>query len=164
MRHKISRRNFAQLLGLSASAPALLIAEPGAPAHPETTRSRQFPKGFLWGTATSAYQIEGAPDEDGRGLSIWDTFSRAKKTYTGENGDIADDHFHRYREDVALMRDLGIQAYQFSVAWPRIFPNGTGTPNPKGWGFYDRLLDTLLEAGIQPWCCLYHWDLPEALI
>jgi beta-glucosidase len=118
----------------------------------------------LWGTATSAYQIEGAPEADGRGLSVWDTFSREKKTYTGENGDVADDDFHRYPEDIAIMRELGMQSYQFSVSWPRIFPSGTGAPNPQGWGYYDRMLDTLLEAGIEPYCTLYHWDLPEALM
>jgi beta-glucosidase len=118
----------------------------------------------LWGTATSAYQIEGAPEADGRGLSVWDTFSRERKTYTGENGDVADDDFHRYPEDIAIMRELGMQSYQFSVSWPRIFPSGTGAPNPQGWGYYDRMLDTLLEAGIEPYCTLYHWDLPEALM
>lgn len=127
--------------------------------------SSGFPEGFLWGTATSAYQIEGATEEAGRGLSIWDTFSRVKKnTYTGENGDVADDHFHRYREDVAIMRELGVKTYQFSVSWPRIFPMGTGAPNPQGWDFYDRLLDALLEAGIEPFCTLYHWDMPQAMM
>ncbi|HLI77320.1 MAG TPA: GH1 family beta-glucosidase [Acidobacteriaceae bacterium] len=162
----MNRRNFARLLGLSASAAALPATERAAiPASLGTTAPYQFPSGFLWGTATSAYQIEGAPDADGRGPSIWDTFSRVKKnTYTGDNGDTADDHFHRYREDVAIMRSLGIQAYQFSISWPRIFPQGTGRPNPEGWGFYDRLLDSLLEAGIQPFCTLYHWDLPQAMM
>ncbi|HVG27887.1 MAG TPA: GH1 family beta-glucosidase [Acidobacteriaceae bacterium] len=167
MEQRINRRNFARLLGLSASAAALpapaTAAPPAAPAS--TLAAREFPKGFLWGTATSAYQIEGAPEEDGRGPSIWDTFSRVpKNTYTGDNGDIADDHFHRYREDVAIMRDLGVKTYQFSVSWSRIFPQGTGQPNPKGWGFYDRLLDTLLAAGIEPFCTLYHWDLPQAMM
>ena len=131
----------------------------------KTTGKRSFPDGFVWGTATSAYQIEGAPEEDGRGLSIWDTFSRVKKnTYTGDNGDTADDHFHRYREDIGIMRGLGVKAYEFSISWPRIFPQGTGAPNPQGWSFYDAMLDTLLEAGIQPYCVLYHWDLPQALM
>lgn len=123
-----------------------------------------FPKGFVWGTATSAYQIEGAPQADGRGPSIWDTFSHIKgRTYTGENGDVADDDFHRYAEDVALMRELGIKAYQFSVSWTRIFPEGTSALNPKGWDYYDRMLEVLLAAGIEPFCTLYHWDLPETL-
>ena len=154
---RINRRDFSRLLAASASTTAL-------PASIKRASSEAFPKGFLWGTATSAYQIEGATEEEGRGLSIWDTFSRAKKTYTGENGDVADDHFHRYREDIAIMRDLGIKAYQFSVSWPRIFPAGTGALNPQGWGFYDRMLDALLAAGIEPFCTLYHWDLPEALM
>jgi len=166
MRERINRRNFARLLGLSASAaalPATAMAPSAAPAS--TTGGRGFPAGFLWGTATSAYQIEGATEEDGRGLSIWDTFSRVKKnTYTGDNGDMGDDHFHRYREDIALMQGLGVKTYQFSVSWPRIFPQGTGAPNPRGWEFYDRMLDTLLAAGIEPFCMLYHWDLPQALM
>jgi beta-glucosidase len=166
MRERINRRNFARLLGLSASAaalPATAMATSAAPAS--TTGGRGFPAGFLWGTATSAYQIEGATEEDGRGLSIWDTFSRVRKnTYTGDNGDMGDDHFHRYREDIALMQGLGVKTYQFSVSWPRIFPQGTGAPNPRGWEFYDRMLDTLLAAGIEPFCMLYHWDLPQALM
>ncbi len=162
---RISRRDFARLLGLSATAASLPGAAIAAsPARSNTTTIRSFPQGFLWGTATSAYQIEGATNEAGRGLSIWDTFSRAKKTYTGENGDVADDEFHRYREDIAIMQQLGIKAYQFSVSWPRIFPQGTGAQNPQGWDFYDRMLDGLLAAGIEPYCNLYHWDLPEALM
>ncbi|HEY5381239.1 MAG TPA: GH1 family beta-glucosidase [Acidobacteriaceae bacterium] len=133
--------------------------------QPCSPTNRTFPKGFLWGTATSAYQIEGATEEDGRGLSIWDTFSRVKKnTYMGDNGDIADDDFHLYREDIAIMRELGVQTYQFSLAWPRIFPTGTGAQNPRGWDYYDRMLEALLEAGIEPFCTLYHWDLPQPLM
>ena len=168
MTKRINRRDFAGLLGLSATAAALPVVQVGASATPvtgETTTSRGFPNGFVWGTATSAYQIEGATEEEGRGPSIWDTFSRVKKnTYTGDNGDIADDHFHRYREDIAIMKDLGVKAYQFSVSWSRIFPNGTGAPNPLGWGFYDRMLDVLLAAGIEPFCTLYHWDLPQTMM
>jgi beta-glucosidase len=163
---RISRRSFAQLLGLSASGVVLPVSADAAARLPEeTVASRSFPEGFLWGTATSAYQIEGATEEEGRGPSIWDTFSRVKtNTYTGQNGDIADDHFHRYREDIGIMRGLGVKAYEFSVSWPRIFPAGTGAPNPQGFGFYDRMLDTLLAAGIEPFCVLYHWDLPQALM
>ena len=157
MNERITRRNFGRLLALSAGTGAL-------PATAQGTRAPRFPKGFLWGTATSAYQIEGATEEEGRGPSIWDTFSHLKRTYTGENGDAADEHFHRYREDIAIMRDLGVKAYQFSVAWPRIFPTGKGTPNPQGWGFYDRMLEVLLAAGIEPFCTLYHWDMPQALM
>jgi len=108
--------------------------------------------------------VEGAAKEAGRGVSIWDTFSHTPgKTYKGDTGDVADDHFHRFAEDIKLMTDLGLKTYRFSVAWPRIFPNGTGTPNPIGMDFYNRMLDVLLAAGIQPFCTLYHWDLPQIL-
>jgi beta-glucosidase len=123
-----------------------------------------FPKDFVWGSSTSAYQIEGAANEDGRGPSIWDTFCRMKdRVDHGHTGDVACDHYHRYAEDVALMRSLGLSAYRFSVAWPRLLPRGRGAVNPAGLDFYDRLIDTLLEARIEPWLCLYHWDLPQAL-
>ena len=123
-----------------------------------------FPEGFRWGTATSAYQIEGAVREDGRGVSIWDTFARLPgKIRDGANADIADDHYHRYKEDVALMKALGVTTYRFSIAWPRLFPEGRGAPNPKGLAFYDRLVDELLANGIVPFATLYHWDLPQAL-
>ncbi|WP_002632371.1 GH1 family beta-glucosidase [Cystobacter fuscus] len=123
-----------------------------------------FPKDFLWGTATSSYQIEGAAMEDGRGESIWDRFSKTPgKVGDGTNGDVACDHYHRYREDIALMKSLGMQAYRFSVAWPRILPTGRGKVNPKGLDFYNRLVDGLLEAGITPFVTLYHWDLPQTL-
>jgi beta-glucosidase len=163
---RLTRRNFGCLLGLSAGAATLPSTAAAAVTSPTQTAAlgRHFPPGFLWGTATSAYQIEGATTEDGRGISIWDTFSHIKnRTYTGENGDTASDHYHRYREDVAIMQTLGTKAYQFSVAWPRIFPNGTGAPNPKGLDFYNRMIDLLLANGIEPWCTLYHWDLPQAL-
>ena len=160
---QFTRRNFGRLLGLSAGA-ATLPASAAAVGTQTAQAGRNFPAGFLWGTTTSAYQVEGAVKEDGRGPSIWDTFSHSKPgTYTGENGDIAVDHYHRYREDVALMRELGMKAYQFSVSWTRIFPSGTGALNPKGWDFYDRLIDALLASGIEPYCTLYHWDLPQAL-
>jgi beta-glucosidase len=123
-----------------------------------------FPPGFLWGVATSAYQIEGAVHEDGRGPSIWDTYSHTRgRVADGDTGDVAADHYHRWREDVALMADLGLAAYRFSIAWPRIQPDGRGRPNPAGLAFYERLVDGLLEQGIQPWVTLYHWDLPQAL-
>jgi beta-glucosidase len=122
-----------------------------------------MPSGFIWGVSTSSYQIEGASREDGRGASIWDTFSHNGKVTNNDNGDVACDHYHRYGEDVALMRGLGIDAYRFSVAWPRVLPQGRGTTNEAGLLFYDRLIDTLLAAGIEPWLCLYHWDLPQAL-
>jgi beta-glucosidase len=125
---------------------------------------RRFPDGFLWGTATAAYQIEGAVNEDGRGPSIWDTFSHTPgKTFEGHTGDVACDHYHRWPEDVRLMQQLGTPAYRFSIAWPRIFPQGTGQVNERGLDFYDRLVDALLQAGITPFVTLYHWDLPQAL-
>jgi beta-glucosidase len=165
MNGRITRRNFARWLGISSTAAVLPTTMTPLSRRWDHGGQQAFPEHFLWGTATSAYQIEGAPGEDGRGASIWDTFSREKtNTYTGDNGDTATDHFHRYREDVGLMRSLGVKTYQFSVSWPRIFPDGTGSPNPKGWSFYDRMLDALLKAGIQPYCVLYHWDLPQALM
>jgi beta-glucosidase len=126
--------------------------------------SLSLPPGFLWGVSTSSYQIEGAAQEDGRGPSIWDTRCRQQgKVANGDTGDVACDHYHRYPEDVALMKALGIGAYRFSVAWPRVLPRGRGTGNEPGLAFYDRLIDALLAAGIEPWLCLYHWDLPQAL-
>lgn len=123
-----------------------------------------FPADFLWGAATSSYQIEGAVDEDGRTPSIWDTFAATPgRVDQGDTGAVAVDHYHRYREDVALMADLGLNAYRFSVAWPRVQPDGIGSGNAPGIAFYDRLVDELLAKGITPWTTLYHWDLPEAL-
>jgi beta-glucosidase len=123
-----------------------------------------FPHGFLWGTATASYQIEGAAHEDGKGDSIWDTFCKVPGAITGgDTGDIACDHYHRWREDVGIMRALGTQSYRFSVSWPRIFPQGRGTLNKRGLDFYESLVDGLLAAGIEPAVTLYHWDLPQAL-
>ena len=123
-----------------------------------------FPDDFIWGAATASYQIEGAAREDGRGPSIWDTFSRTPgRVYNGHTGDVACDHYHRYVDDVALMSDLGLASYRFSVAWPRIQPDGTGPVNVKGLDFYDRLTDELLGQGIDPVVTLYHWDLPQTL-
>jgi beta-glucosidase len=124
----------------------------------------KFPDGFLWGTATAAYQIEGAHDADGKGPSIWDTFSHTpSKIYENHNGDVACDHYHRYRDDVAIMAELGLNAYRFSISWPRVIPGGLGTPNHKGLDFYSRLADALLERNIRPFVTLYHWDLPQAM-
>ncbi len=123
-----------------------------------------FPDGFLWGASTAAYQIEGAVREDGRGPSIWDVFTHLPGTIlNGDTGDIACDHYHRWPEDVALMRELGLGAYRLSTSWSRILPEGRGAVNLKGLEFYDRLVDGILDAGIEPWICLYHWDLPQAL-
>lgn len=124
----------------------------------------KFPENFLWGVATASYQIEGAVNEDGRGESIWDVFSHTPgKTLNGDTGDVACDHYHRWREDIALMKSLGYKAYRFSLAWPRILPDGRGKINQPGLDFYSRLVDELLEAGILPMPTLYHWDLPSAL-
>jgi beta-glucosidase len=123
-----------------------------------------FPKNFIWGIATSAYQIEGAWKKDGRGPSIWDTFSHTSgKIANNENGDVAADHYHRWKEDIALLSDMGIQAYRFSTAWSRILPDGTGKVNKKGLDFYDRIVDELLKRKIEPYVCLFHWDLPQTL-
>lgn len=124
----------------------------------------RFPEGFLWGAATSAYQIEGSPLADGAGPSIWHRFAHTPgRTANGETGDVAVDHYHRWADDVQLMRDLGLSAYRFSISWSRILPQGTGAVNAAGLAFYDRLVDALLAAGIQPMVTLYHWDLPAAL-
>src|SRR5437660_4479734 len=161
---KFSRRQFAKLAGFSALGMATPAKSQDSAPKPADKRAAGFPSGFIWGTATSAYQIEGAVKEDGRGQSIWDTFSHTPgKIADGTSGDRANDHYHRYKEDVRLIKELGVKAYRFSIAWPRVFPDGTGTPNPKGLDFYDRLMDELLAAGIEPYATLYHWDLPQAL-
>jgi len=127
-------------------------------------RRSDLPEGFVVGSATAAYQIEGATREDGRGESIWDTFSRVPGAIVdGTTGDVADDHYHRWAEDVDLMSDLGFGAYRFSIAWPRIQPDGRGRPNQAGIDFYRRLAESLRERGVTPWATLYHWDLPQAL-
>jgi beta-glucosidase len=124
----------------------------------------KFPQGFTWGCATASYQIEGAWLEGGKGLSIWDAFSHTPgKILHGHTGDVACDHFHRYKEDVALMAEMGLPAYRFSISWPRIQPTGYGKPNPQGIRFYSDLIDELLKRNITPWVTLYHWDLPLAL-
>lgn len=166
MLEDVSRRSFARLAGLAAG----MVAAPARAeeAQPDPARGHlaagSFPSGFIWGTATSAYQVEGAVAEDGRGPSIWDAFSHQPGHIAdGSNADRADDHYHRYKQDVALMRELGVKAYRFSIAWPRVFPEGVGAANPKGLDFYDRLLDELLANGIEPYATLYHWDLPQSL-
>ena len=144
---------------VAAGSPGGVLPGPGP--GPE---ARSFPDGFVWGAATAAYQIEGAAREDGRGESIWDRFSHTPgRVRNGDTGDVACDHYHRFRDDVALLAGLGLNAYRFSVSWSRVIPNGTGPVNKAGLDFYDRLVDELLAHGITPFLTLYHWDLPQAL-
>ncbi|MBF8191521.1 beta-glucosidase [Nonomuraea sp. K274] len=130
----------------------------------QTRAGLRFPAGFAWGAATSAYQIEGAVTEDGRGASIWDTFTKTPgRILNAHHADVAIDHYHRFRDDVRIMADLGLSAYRFSVSWPRVQPSGSGRINAKGLDFYKKLTDELLRNGIDPWLTLYHWDLPQEL-
>src|SRR5262245_19399858 len=163
----LTRRDSIRFAGTAAVG--LPMATLGGHASAQSTSAapgatRTFPDGFYWGAATSAYQIEGAWNEDGKGKSIWDTYAHTPgKIKNGETGDVANDHYRRYKEDVALMKDLGATAYRFSICWPRIFPQGAGQPNPKGLDFYSRLTDELVAAGIAPFATLYHWELPQTL-
>lgn len=153
----------AMALGLAAPSAALgqTAGQGAAPARPAAPR---FPEGFRWGVATAAYQIEGSPAADGKGPSIWDTYAHIPgKMQNGDTGDVAIDHYRRYRDDVRIIRGLGANAYRFSISWPRVFPQGTGPVNEPGLDFYSRLVDAQLEAGIEPFATLYHWDLPQAL-
>jgi beta-glucosidase len=169
MPHSLSRRSFAKsiggaALGVSAVGSSGLTPREADAAQAASAARRTFPQGFLWGSATASYQVEGAVKDDGRGPSVWDTFSHTPgKTVNGATGDVADDHYHRYKDDVQLMKALGVKTYRFSIAWPRVFPNGDGPANPKGLDFYNRLVDELLANGIQPFATLYHWDLPQSL-
>ena len=123
-----------------------------------------FPKDFVWGAAAASYQVEGGADEDGRGLSIWDMLCRQPgKIWEGNTGAVACDHYHRYADDARLMREIGLQAYRLSISWPRVLPEGVGAVNEPGLAFYDRLVDALLENGVEPWVTLFHWDYPYAL-
>lgn len=147
---------------LYAAAPATSEV-PGAIAE-DVIKKARFPEGFLWGAATASYQNEGAWNEDGKGESIWDRFTHTPgRVRGGVTGDVACDQYHRYREDIALAKRLNLKSYRFSISWPRIQPSGTGAANPKGLDYYSRFVDALLEAGIRPWCTLYHWDLPQGL-
>jgi len=151
------RRGFLGALAGAALTPRAAAFAQGAPVD-------RFPEGFVWGVSTSSYQIEGAVEADGRAPSIWDTFSRTPgKVANGDTGDTACDHYNRYLEDVELMARARMRAYRFSIAWPRVMPTGEGAVNAKGLDFYERLVDALLARGIEPWACLFHWDLPQAL-
>lgn len=165
---KFSRRDFAKIMGSAALGASALTTDATGAEKPEKkqamTAGRKFPAGFLWGSATASYQVEGAFDEDGRKPSIWDVFSKTPgKTVDGATGDVSVDHYHRYKEDIALMKALGVKTYRFSIAWPRVFPDGTGAPNPKGLDFYNRLIDELLRNDIMPFATMYHWDLPQVM-
>jgi beta-glucosidase len=161
----LTRRRFGKTLAgtaaaalASASFPRIALAQIGKPVL------LRFPAGFLWGCATASYQVEGAVNEDGRKPSVWDTFSHTPgKTFQGETGDVADDSYHLYKEDIKLLKSLGVTVYRFSIAWPRIFPDGTGQPNEKGLAYYQRVIDELLKNNITPYITLFHWDLPQAL-
>ncbi len=150
---------------LAGSGPAQLAAAPEASAVADAPiAGARFPKNFLWGMATSSYQVEGAWDADGKGESIWDRWAHTKgRIASGSNADVTCDQYHLYKDDVALLKQLNQKSYRFSISWPRVLPQGTGTLNVKGLDYYKRLTDALLEAGIRPFCTLYHWDLPQAL-
>ncbi len=160
----MDRRTFLQS-SIAATASGFLPFEgaaqgrlaPGLPAG-------EFPSDFLWGMATAAFQVEGAWKEDGKGESIWDRFCHTPGKIKGSaTADVACDHYHRYPEDIAILKQLNQKSYRFSISWPRIQPSGTGAPNVKGLDHYSRVVDAALEAGIRPFCTLYHWDLPQAL-
>ncbi|MGA7859283.1 MAG: GH1 family beta-glucosidase [Terracidiphilus sp.] len=160
----LTRRQFGKSAAATAAAAYAGIALPKfAFGEPEPT-TMHFPKGFLWGCATAAYQIEGGAKADGRGPSVWDTFSHTPgKTYHGETGDVADDSYHLYKEDIQLLKALGVGGYRMSISWSRVFPKGTGKPNALGLDYYNRVVDELLANNIVPYITLFHWDLPQAL-
>jgi beta-glucosidase len=157
---KPTRRTFGKTLG----AVPVAAAFPSISAAQEPASPQRFPASFKWGCATAAYQIEGAANEDGRGPSIWDRFSHTPgKTFQGDTGDVADDSYHRYKEDVRLLKNLGATVYRMSISWSRVFPDGIGKPNGKGLDYYKRVIDELRNNGIDPYVTLFHWDLPASL-
>jgi beta-glucosidase len=167
----VNRRQFVTRSVAAAAAAVLTGSDrradadqvPGSITSSEVQQAR-FPDGFLWGTATAAYQVEGAWNEDGKGESIWDRFTHTVGKVKGNTtGDVACDQYHLYPQDIALQKRLNQKSYRFSISWPRIQSTGTGAPNMKGVDHYSRLVDTLLAAGIRPFCTIYHWDLPQAL-
>lgn len=167
MSTRFTRRGLGKL-ALAAAASRVVAGErteAEALTAEQTFRAlHSFPQGFLWGTATASYQVEGSPRANGRGASIWDTFSHTPGHVAhNDTGDVADDEFHRYKQDIGLLSELGVKTYRFSVSWPRIFATGSGEPNAAGLAYYARLVDELRAAGIEPYCTLYHWDLPQTL-
>jgi beta-glucosidase len=158
-----TRREFGKSIAAAAVVYTGVSFQKSAFSQPRA-ESLNYPKGFLWGSATAAYQIEGSAQEDGRGPSVWDTFSHtAGKTYQGQTGDVACDSYHLYKEDVKLLRNLGASVYRMSISWSRVFPSGTGQPNQKGLDYYNRVVDELLANNVTPYITMFHWDLPEAL-
>ena len=158
---KPNRRTFGKSLVAVPLAAATLpsVSSAQSSASPALT----FPQGFKWGCATAAYQIEGGANEDGRGPSVWDKFSHTPgKTFHGDTGDVADDSYHLYKEDVRLLKNLGVSVYRMSLSWSRVFPDGTGKPNGKGLDYYKRVIDELHSNGIDPYVTLFHWDLPAS--
>jgi len=159
---RFTRREFAKTIGATGAVAGMPLT--AAPGQSPALKPSAFPPNFLWGCATSAYQIEGAVAVDGRGPSNWDIFSHTPgKTHQGETGDLAADSYHLYKDDVKLLKELGAKAYRFSLSWSRIFPEGRGKPNAAGLAYYQRLIDELLSNGIEPYVTLFHWDLPQAL-
>jgi len=160
----ISRRQFGKSVAAAAAATYAGLALPKLAFGEPLPKRLEYPKGFLWGCATAAYQIEGGAQADGRGPSLWDTFSHtAGKTYHGDTGDVADDSYHLYKEDVQLLKALGAQTYRMSISWSRVFPTGTGQANAKGLDYYNHVVDELLANGITPYVTMFHWDTPAGL-
>jgi beta-glucosidase len=160
----LTRRQFGKRVAVAAAAACAGTSLPKFALGDPVPSTLYYPKGFKWGCATAAYQIEGGVKEDGRGPSVWDTFSHTPgKTYHGETGDVAADSYHLYKEDVQLLKSLGVSVYRLSISWSRVFPDGAGQPNPKGLDYYNRVIDELLANNITPYVTLFHWDLPQAL-
>ncbi len=160
----ITRRQFGKNVAAAAATTYAGLSLPGLAFGEPQPAPLEYPKGFLWGCATAAHQIEGGAQADGRGPSIWDTFSHTPgKTYHGETGDVADDSYHLYKEDVQLLKNLGVSMYRMSISWSRVFPSGTGQVNQKGLDYYNRVVDQLLANNITPYITMFHWDLPQGL-